>query len=171
MNFLKKLVTGYDRLEEGLLVFSLAFNVVVIFTQIILRTGFNSGLTWVDELTRYIFIWQIWLGTSTAVRTDQHINVTMILNFVKNPRAQAVIKLVGLVIWFLFSGYLMILGYQVVASMIARKVASTILRIPMWIIYGTLSISSLLVCVRLIAKIVKQAMEVVHPVVEGGVAE
>ena len=43
--FLKKLVYGYDKLEEYLLCGSLVFTTLVIFAQIIMRSVFNNSLT------------------------------------------------------------------------------------------------------------------------------
>lgn len=48
-----------------------------------MRTVFHNSLSWSEELSRYIFIWQIWLGASIALKEDEHINVTLIYNFVK----------------------------------------------------------------------------------------
>lgn len=55
--FLKKLIYGYDKLEEYLLCGSLVFTTLVVFLQVIMRKVFNNSLTWSEELTRYIFIW------------------------------------------------------------------------------------------------------------------
>ena len=158
-NALSKFIYGYDKLEEYLLVGSLVFNVLLIFAQIIMRGVFNYSLTWSEEVSRYVFIWQIWLGTSIAVRTEQHIQVKLLLKFVKTDKAQKIIRLLGLLIWFGFSLYLAYLGYNSCISMMSHMVASTILRIPMWIVYVALPVSSLLVSLRLVWKIIQQATE------------
>lgn len=63
---MKKLINFYNQLEAHLLVCSLIFTVILVFFQVILRYVFSSSLSWSEELARYIFIWQIWLGTSVA---------------------------------------------------------------------------------------------------------
>ena len=59
MNTLKKIGHGYNKFEEYLLVISLAVTVTLIFYQVIMRFIFNDAPSWTEEVTRYIFIWQI----------------------------------------------------------------------------------------------------------------
>ena len=44
--FLKKLIFGYDKLEEYMLCASLVLTTLIIFAQIIMRSVFNNSLTW-----------------------------------------------------------------------------------------------------------------------------
>ena len=101
-NFLSKIAFVYNHLEEYLLLGSLVFSVLLVFFQVIMRTVFHNSLSWSEELSRYIFIWQIWLGASIALKEDEHINVTLVYNMVKNKRAQACIKTFADLVWFLF---------------------------------------------------------------------
>ena len=73
-----KFLEKWTFLEERLLIFSLVFNTLLIFTQIIMRGAFNSSLSWSEELSRYVFIWQIWLGADLAYAYHEHIRVEMI---------------------------------------------------------------------------------------------
>lgn len=72
---MKKLINFYNQLEAHLLVCSLIFTVILVFFQVILRYVFSSSLSWSEELARYIFIWQIWLGTSVAQRDNSHVRI------------------------------------------------------------------------------------------------
>ena len=60
----KVLVTIWNKIEEYFLVYSLILMVALVFIQVIMRYIFNNSLSWSEELVRYIFIWQIWLGAS-----------------------------------------------------------------------------------------------------------
>ena len=59
-SILSRIGNIYNNLEEYLLVVSLVINVLLVFLQVIMRTVFKNSLTWSEELSRYIFIWQIW---------------------------------------------------------------------------------------------------------------
>ena len=61
-SILSQFTNIYNNLEEYLLIISLVCNVLLVFLQVIMRTVFKNSLTWSEELSRYIFIWQIWLG-------------------------------------------------------------------------------------------------------------
>ena len=56
-----------EKLEEYFLVISMIAMVVIIFLQVVMRYVFNNSLTWSEEIARYIFLWQIWIGVSYAV--------------------------------------------------------------------------------------------------------
>lgn len=153
---MKKIVRFYDKFEENLLVWSLVFNVMLVFTQVIMRSVFNYSLSWSEELSRYIFIWQTWLGASTALKYNEHIRVELLFSFLKNLKAQKIIKILADSIWFVFSLFLVSNGWELVQSMISRNSLSSGMRLPLAFIYIALPISSLLICLRLIPRIYNQ---------------
>ena len=152
-NFLSKIAFVYNPLEAYLLLGSLVFSVLLVFFQVIMRTVFHNSLSWSEELSRYIFIWQIWLGASIALKEDEHINVTLVYNMVKNKRAQACIKTFTDLVWFLFCFFLIFNGASLVNSIISRNTTSSGLGVPMAVIYIVLPISSAPVCLRLIPRL------------------
>lgn len=154
-SFLKKLVYGYDKLEEYLLCGSLVFTTLAIFAQIIMRSVFNNSLTWSEELTRYIFIWQIWMGVSIAQRDKQHIKVELLFSFVKNEKAKSVIDIVATAIWIAFSAFLLVNGTQLVLQMISRGNVSSAMRLPMYLVYIVLPLSAFVLCLRLLGQMVE----------------
>lgn len=152
-NFLQKLVWGYDQLEEKLLCASLVFTTLVIFMQIIMRSIFNSSITWSEELTRYIFIWQIWLGVSIAERNNDHIYLEIVNSLVKSEKIKAAIKIIADLIMIAFNVFLVVKGFELVGQMMARGNVSGAMRMPMYYVYLALPVSSLILCLRLIGKL------------------
>lgn len=165
-----KVTNIYDRLEEYLLVASLAFSVIIVFLQVIMRSMFNFSLSWTEELSRYIFIWQTWLGTSMALKYDQHIKVELIFSFAKNIKLQRAIKILADIIWFAFSLFLTFNGFKLTQSMISRHALSSGMRVPLAFIYVALPISSLLICFRLIPRIYSQIINI-NKSLDGGTSE
>lgn len=150
---MKKLVSGYDWLEAHLLVFSLAFTTILIFIQVIMRYVFNNSLSWSEELARYIFIWQIWLGTSISMKENEHICLDMLNSKLKGS-AKLVLSLFANIVLLLFCVFLAKYGWDLVYSMMTRGNRSVALRIPMWIIYLALPFSQLVVGLRIIGRII-----------------
>ena len=138
-SFLGKLVYGYDKLEEYVLCASLVLTTLIIFVQVIMRSVFNSSLTWSEELTRYIFIWQIWMGVSIAQKDKAHIKVDVI----------ATILLIA------FNIFLVTSGIDLVQQMITRGNVSSAMRMPMWIVYIVLPLASGIFTLRLIGQVVE----------------
>ena len=147
---MKKFLQKYDKFEEYLLIGSLVFNVLLIFSQILMRTIFNYSLSWTEELSRYIFIWQTWLGTSIALKYKQHIRVEILINIFKKAKNKKILEISVNLIWIAFSIFLLYAGTLLCKSMIARNVLSSGMRIPLVFVYSCLPISSLIVLIRLI---------------------
>ena len=147
---LHKAVSSYDHIEEYVLIGSLVFNVLLVMVQIIMRTVFRNSLTWSEELSRYIFIWQIWLGASIALKYKEHIKVTLLLGFIKAEKAKQGLCLIADLIWFLFSTYMIVNGMELLASMGQRNALSTGLGLPLVVVYAAFPIGSALVSLRLL---------------------
>lgn len=147
---MRKILQKYDKFEEYLLIGTLVFNVLLIFSQILMRTIFNYSLSWTEELSRYIFIWQTWLGTSIALKYKQHIRVEILINFLKKIKNKKILEVLVNFIWISFSAFLLYAGILLCKSMITRNVLSSGMRIPLVFIYSCLPISSLIVLIRLI---------------------
>ena len=77
---LNKLIEGYCKALGLIIAASLALMVVLVFGNVILRYGFNSGITVSDEMSRYCFIWLTYIGAMVAMREKGHLGVdTLVL--------------------------------------------------------------------------------------------
>ena len=60
---------------ELLVVLCMVAMVVMVFGNVVLRYGFNSGITVSDEMSRYCFIWLTYIGAMIAMREGGHLGV------------------------------------------------------------------------------------------------
>jgi TRAP-type transport system small permease protein len=75
----KKLNDLFFRLAELLLVLMLCAMVVMVFGNVVLRYGFNSGLDFSEELSRFFFIWITFLGAIIAMREGAHLGLDTLI--------------------------------------------------------------------------------------------
>lgn len=155
LKHLKKIIKWYDSFEENLLAVSLAVTVTVIFVQVIARHVFNSSLSWSEEFARYVFIWQIWLGTSMATRERTHVKVE-ILQGMLGKKGNCVLNITGCIGVLVFAFFLVHYGYLSMMSIMGRHAVSTAMRIPLWIVYLSLPVGNLLVCLRMVVQIIEE---------------
>lgn len=66
-------------LIEALLALLLAGMIIMVFTNVVMRYGFNSGLRWGIELSRLAFVWIAMLGSALALRSNEHLAVTEVV--------------------------------------------------------------------------------------------
>ncbi len=57
---------------------------MMVFLNVVLRYGFNSGIMVTEELGRYFLVWLVFAGAILAAGSDSHVRVDVFLN--KLPR-------------------------------------------------------------------------------------
>ncbi|MET1030502.1 TRAP transporter small permease, partial [Domibacillus tundrae] len=79
---------------------ALAVMVVLVFGNVVLRYAFNSGITWSEEMSRYLFIWLTFLGAIGAFKNKEHLGVDMLVKRLPNKMKRLVIVISDLMILF-----------------------------------------------------------------------
>lgn len=82
---MQKLIHYFFKLLELLVVLCLVAMVVMVFGNVVLRYGFNSGIDVSDELSRYCFIWLTYLGAMLAMREGGHLGVDTLIQHLPLP--------------------------------------------------------------------------------------
>ena len=72
MKLLKKF---FNNFEEYMASIVLIVVLLVLTQQVILRSVFNSGYAWSEELARYLMFWFVFLAASQAVSQKAHIKI------------------------------------------------------------------------------------------------
>ncbi|WP_370314030.1 TRAP transporter small permease [Sagittula sp.] len=94
-----KLIDGFFRLLEVLLVLLLAGMTIMVFANVVLRYGFGSGIDVSEELSRFFFVWLIFLGAIVAMRHNMHMGFDLVVTTVRPPVRRALLTLAnGLVL-------------------------------------------------------------------------
>lgn len=151
---MKKILKLFDDIEEKVLVFSFAISVIIIFVQVVMRKGFNNSLFWSEEIARYLFIWQCWLGVSIAEREKQHIRIT-VLNRKLPMKGKVILELFVNLVLIVLSVTLIIYGFMMVSKIAGLGSTSTAVKIPMAIIYAALPVGCTLYLRRLIENVIR----------------
>ena len=72
---MQKIIDLFYRFLEILLILLLAGMAIMVFGNVVLRYGFNSGLNVSDEMSRYFFVWLTFIGAVVAFREHSHLGV------------------------------------------------------------------------------------------------
>jgi TRAP-type C4-dicarboxylate transport system permease small subunit len=72
---LQKIINPFFKLLELLIVVCMVAMVIMVFGNVVLRYGFNSGIDVSDEMSRYCFIWLTYIGAMVAMREKGHLGV------------------------------------------------------------------------------------------------
>jgi len=70
-----RIVNAAFKLIDATLALLLFGMVVMVFGNVLLRYIFNSGIQVSEELSRYFFIWMVFLGAIVAMREGRHLGM------------------------------------------------------------------------------------------------
>src|SRR3954469_26045538 len=85
MAAIERLIDLYCRLLKVAIVACLAAMVVLVFTNVVMRYLFNSGIPTSEELSRWLLVWLTFLGAIVAMRQHAHLGVDTLVRAL--PRA------------------------------------------------------------------------------------
>ena len=76
MTTLDRFLTVFWRSLDSVMAILLACMVVLVFANVVLRYGFNSGIRPSVELSRLGFVWIVMLGAAVTLRNGEHLSIT-----------------------------------------------------------------------------------------------
>lgn len=127
--FMDKLFKGIDYFT-GILT---GLMVVFVFLNVVLRTFFNSGLTWSEELSRYLFVFVTYIGAISAMRVNGHLGVDTLISRMR-PSIQLLMYTVSQAIIACLMGILVAGTHKMVLQNLESRTAA--LGISYSLLYG-----------------------------------
>ena len=100
----------FCRALELVIAACLAVMVVMVFGNVVLRYGFNSGIIVSEEVSRWLFLWVTFLGAIVALKEHAHLGSDFLIARLR-PRGKKACLVVGHLLmlyatWLVFSGAL-----------------------------------------------------------------
>jgi TRAP-type transport system small permease protein len=74
------IVDGCFRLLRFFMAACLMAMVILVFGNVVLRYGFNSGITVSEELGRWLFVWLTFIGAVVAMRDRAHLGMDSVVS-------------------------------------------------------------------------------------------
>ena len=149
---MKKLNDLFFKLAELMLVCMLSIMVIMVFGNVVLRYGFNSGIISSEELSRFLFIWITFLGAVIAMRENAHLGLDSLVRM---------LPLVGKKACFALSNALMLVCCVLMfygtwkQHTINATTLSPVVELPMSWVYGVGYIASVAMGLLILGKLVQ----------------
>jgi len=110
---LKTILDGYHRLLTWLMAATVAILIIPVTLQIISRyTALIPAWIWTEELSRFLFIWMIMLGSMIGVREATHFVVDVWPDL--TPKRSALLQIVADTFVLVFALVFLVWGIQFV---------------------------------------------------------
>lgn len=148
-----------DRLFKGIdvvLGIMLGFMILFVFLNVVLRVFFNSGLTWSEELARYIFVYITYIGAIGAMRSNSHLGMDSIMGKLP-PKTKRVVYIIAQI---MIAAVMLMVAHgamKMTIQSVEAKAAAT--GIPLSIIFGIGIITGIcivIICISNIVKVIKE---------------
>lgn len=105
-----KAVKLIRKVADALIVVLFAALVVLVLIQVFTRT-FHMSQTWIDEISKFVFVWLTYLGGSVTVSRGMNITFDLILESVKGRTFKILFTLVN-ICTLIFLVAMLVLGSQ-----------------------------------------------------------
>jgi len=152
-----------DHFEEAIIFVALSAMSLIIAFQVLMRYGFDASLSWSEEISRYLFIWLIYIGISYGVKKQAHVAVTA-LDLWLSPRQIQILRLLSAVVFLVFAILIFYYGREVCSKIGRLGQQSPAMDIPMWMVYAAVPTGFGLTCIRLVQLIYRQLKDWNKPV-------
>ena len=138
---------------------SLSFLVmcIVVIMSVFLRYFFSFSFRWVDELTRYLFIYIVFLGIPIAFRQKCHVRIQFFASFF----TKKIKYLVSIFSDLLILVTLLYIGNSTIKMIIGLlgQTLSPGLKLPMKYVYFAVIISFILLTIEIIRRFISRYKE------------
>jgi TRAP-type C4-dicarboxylate transport system permease small subunit len=102
---IERLIDIYCRLLKVVIAICLAAMVVLVFTNVVLRYAFNSGIATSEELSRWLLVWLTFLGAIVALRQHAHLGVDTLVRALP-PRGKLICFVLSYLLMLYVNGLL-----------------------------------------------------------------
>ena len=106
-----KINTTIDIFEKAVITIGMAAGTLLLFTNVVLRYLFDSGITWVLEAVQYIFAWVVLIGAAHGIKAGIHLGIDILVEKF-TPEIQRIISLVAAGLSLLFVATVFVLSIQ-----------------------------------------------------------
>ncbi len=145
------------KLEEGIISLLLVTMTLLVFVEVILRFGFNTGFLWMQELTLLASAWFVLLGASYGVKAGSHIGVDAVVRLLPPP-TKRIVSIIAVLCCLAYCGMLFTGSWVYLSKIYSIGLELEDMVFPKWIAHSILVIGFGLLALRfleLLWKIVK----------------
>ncbi|WP_400164602.1 TRAP transporter small permease [Brevibacillus sp. TJ4] len=79
----------------------LALMSILVFSNVVLRYALNSGIPWAEEMSRFLFVWMVFLGAIGALKDHGHLGVDLVIKKLPESLRRVSLLLANLICLFI----------------------------------------------------------------------
>jgi C4-dicarboxylate transporter DctQ subunit len=138
-----------NKAEEAIISLLLVGMTLVVFADVVMRFGFDTGILWSEELTLHMSAWFVLFGASYGLKVGAHIGVDALVRLFP-AGGQRLLGALAVLMSLAYCGLFLYGSWVYLVKMKRIGIELEDLPVPTWIAHGILIIGFALLSLRLL---------------------
>lgn len=153
---MKKFLSVIDDLDKYIAVATLTTTILLLAVQVFSRYVFKLPIAWAEEISRFTFVWAVYMGVSMAAKSNEHIRVVAHFKLLFPDYISKKIIIFGDIVTLLFALVLTVFGVKTLLSLIEFPFIAPVTGISMVWVYTIIPIAFLSLSIRTIQTLLRK---------------
>jgi len=148
----RRIVALFNLLHIALLTlakFMMVAMVLIIFANVVLRYGFNSGLMWSEEVALLLAVWFGFISLALGVKQNLHINLSLIAEHRMPDRLNRALDILRGALYLAIGLAMLVFGWKLTKMTMGSIMPAT--QWPAGLLYAVLPLSGIVLIYEAIA--------------------
>lgn len=141
-----------NHFEEVIIIIAFLIMAIVMVLTVLFRFVFDIALDWTEELSRYIFIFVVYISSSLAIKQRKHVRVE-IIDTILPKKFQRPLTIFLDILWGVFTFAIAIDSIQITRENFSSGMVSPAFGIPMGWIYMMIPVTFFVMGIRIVQQI------------------
>lgn len=137
-----------NRTEEAIISLLLVLMTLLVFVDVVMRFGFNSGFMWSQELTLHMSAWFVLFGASYGLKVGSHIGMDAFVKLFPR-KGRRFLSGIAAIIGLIYCGLVLYGSWIYLAKMKMIGIDLEDIPMPTWLAHGMLLVGFTFLTIRL----------------------
>lgn len=139
-----------NRAEEAVICLLLTATTLLVFVDVVMRFGFNTGFLWSQEVTLYLSAWFVLIGASYGLKVGSHIGMEAFVQLFPSA-GRRILTAVGCALALVYTALIMYGSYVYLEKVKRIGIGlEDVPSLPAWIAQSILFIGYVFLTIRLL---------------------
>ncbi|MCP3889140.1 MAG: TRAP transporter small permease [Desulfobulbaceae bacterium] len=138
-----------NRTEEAIICILLILTTLLVFVDVVMRFGFNSGFMWSQELTLHMSGWFVLFGASYGLKVGSHIGMDAFVKLFSRG-VRRILTSIAAILAIIYCCLILYGSWIYLKKMKMIGIELEDLPIPTWIAHGMLLVGFAFLTIRLL---------------------
>lgn len=138
-----------NRAEEAIICILLVLTTLIVFVDVVMRFGFNTGFMWSQELTLHMSAWMVLFGASYGLKVGSHIGMDAFVKLFPST-GRRILTAIAAILALIYCGLIFYGSWIYLKKMHLIGIELEDIPVPAWVAHSLLLFGFLFLIIRLL---------------------